>query len=132
MTDCGKKKLSDSLSLREPKTVYALSAAPRTAAGATLRHRGAARPRCRSWKKPEAFRQTPTTAAASTVGMWYINNNTGHVMRCACGCSVPTYLYRIIRSIVIIFVVIDVITRRLWPVIKMNSFTFDVKRIDIF
>jgi len=34
---------------REPKTVYALSAAPRTATGATtrqLRHRGAARPRC--------------------------------------------------------------------------------------
>lgn len=64
---------------REPKTVYALSAAPRTATGATtrqLRHRGAARPRCRSWKKPEAFRQTPTaavTAAASTVGMRYNN-----------------------------------------------------------
>lgn len=100
-----KKKLSDSLSPRA-RAKNGL----RPPGGPAYRHRcndeTIATPRCstptmRSWKKPEAFRQTPTaaaaaavTAAASTVGM-RCNNNIVYartrlvtiLLWCACGTS---------------------------------------------
>lgn len=130
MSDCGKKNYRTRYHCASQKR-FTPSRRPREPPPAQRRDIATPRrstPTMRSWKKPEAFRQTP--AAASTVGMWYIiNNNTGHVMRCACDAPTRhTHRSTVLRNIVIIFVVVDVITRWLWSVIKMNSLTFDAKK----